>query len=67
VNPSEAGPKYVKLSQSRTDQLDPRCEAIKNRLAGLLPDYVKAVETKGQDRAVVSTGHEFRVTTFRAV
>jgi hypothetical protein len=67
LNPSEADPKYVKLAQSRADQLDRRFEAIKNRLAGLLPDYVKAVETKGQDRPVVSTGHEFRVTTFRAV
>jgi hypothetical protein len=67
LNPSEADPKYVKLAQSRADQLDRRFEAIKNRLAGLLPDYVKAVETKGEDGAVVSTGHEFRVTAFRAV
>jgi hypothetical protein len=67
LNPSEADPKYVKLAQSRADQLDRRFEAIKNRLAGLLPDYVKVVETKGQDGPVVSTGHECRVTAFRAV
>jgi hypothetical protein len=67
LNPSEADSKYVKLAQSRADQLDRRFEAIKNRLAGLLPDYVKAVEAKGQYRPVASTGHEFGVTAFRAV
>jgi hypothetical protein len=67
LNPSEADPKYMKLAQSRADQLDRRFEAIKNRLAGLQPDYVKAVETKGEDGPIVSTGHEFHVNAFRAV
>jgi hypothetical protein len=67
LNLSKADPKYVKLTQNRADQLDRRFEAIKNRLGVLLPDYVKAVEMKGQDGPVVSTGQQFRVTAFRTV
>ena len=67
LNPSEADPKYVKLAQSRADQLDRRFEAIKNRLAGLLPEYVKAVEARGQDGPAIGTRDGFRVAVFQSV
>ena len=48
VHLSATDPKYVKLAQSRRDQLDRRFEAIKGRLAELLPQYVEFVARKGK-------------------
>jgi hypothetical protein len=48
LKPSAKDPKYVKLAATRSDQLDRRFEAMKNRLAELLVQYVEATKSEAQ-------------------
>jgi hypothetical protein len=63
---SATDPKYEKLSQSRGDQLDRRFEAIKNRLAELLPQYVEVVGTEGRATPKIPAEQDFQVVGYWA-
>jgi hypothetical protein len=55
---SPAHPKYVKPAQTRGDHFDRRFEAIKNRVAELLPRYVELAEAGAQGSAPATTAQE---------
>ncbi len=48
LNLSATDPRYLKLAQSRGDQLERRFEVIRNRIAELLPRYVEWKNAPGQ-------------------
>jgi hypothetical protein len=65
LTPSPTDPKYVKFAQARPDQLDRRFEALRNRIAELLPRYVEAAEGGAKTSPAPAPGPESRVTVYR--
>jgi hypothetical protein len=62
---SATDPKYVKLAQSRSDQLDRRFEAIKNRLAELLSQFVAFTAKTAEGASEVSPTQAVRIAIFQ--
>jgi superfamily II DNA or RNA helicase len=62
---SPTDPKYAKLAQLRGDQLDRRFEAIRNRLATLLAQYVEAVGAEGPAKQEAVADPDYRVVAYR--
>jgi hypothetical protein len=62
---SRADPKYVKLTQTRPDQLARRFEAIRNRIAELLPRYIVAAESAATTSSAPIDGQEIQVVLYR--
>jgi hypothetical protein len=59
-------PKYLKISQTRSDHLDRRFEAVKTRIADALAEYVIAQQSQeaasaGQPRLAEPLIAEYRV------
>jgi hypothetical protein len=65
LKPSATDPKYVKLAQTRPDQLDRRFEAVKNRIAEVLPLYVAAAEGETKAAPAPVGGKENQVSLYR--
>jgi hypothetical protein len=55
----------VKLAQARPDQLDRRFEAVKNRIAEVLPLYVAAAEGETKAAPAPVGGKENQVSLYR--
>jgi hypothetical protein len=62
LSPHDA--KYVRLAQARPDQLDRRFEAVKDRLAELLPLYVEAAGREPKTAPGLAAGQEIPVALY---
>ena len=65
LKPSPTDRKYVKLAQARPDHLERRFEAVKNRIAELLPVYVTVADRGTTPDPVTAGDEQAQVTLYR--